>query len=216
MLVRGTSESDSRVNCALTLWESVVRTATAANFRRGDAYTYHDRRALAVVSRSVAMLKNPALFVALALATCFATEGVAQRARVLRDVKTIQVDDTVIANPNKVKEDFAANLVQDSLRNALRSANFEVGAARVRAHIVLDEFSSGNTAKRMLVGFGAGRSTVDGRLVFRDATGTEMASVKIRVRGNLLWSGYQGGNTQRRQATNAFDQRLMEEIARLK
>ena len=29
-------------------------------------------------------------------------------------------------------------------------------------------------------------------------------------------SGYQGGNTQRRQASNAFEQRLMEEIARLK
>jgi hypothetical protein len=162
------------------------------------------------------MLNHRALFVAIAIASCFAMEGSAQRARILRDVKTIQVDPTVVANPEKVKEDYAATLVEDSLRNALKSANFEVGDAPVRAQIVLDEFSSGSTAKRVLVGFGAGRSTVDGRLVFKDAEGKEMASSQIRVRGNLLWSGYQGGNTQRRQATNAFDQRLMEEIARLK
>ena len=139
-----------------------------------------------------------------------------QRVRILRDVKTIQVQPTVISDPNKVKEDFAANVVEDSLRNALRNANFEVGDAAIKAHIVLDEFSSGSTAKRVLVGFGAGRSTVDGRLVFHDGDGRELVNVRIRVRGNLLWSGYQGGNTQRRQATNSFDQRLMEEIARLK
>jgi hypothetical protein len=162
------------------------------------------------------MLNQRTLFVALALASCFAMEGSAQRARILRDVKTIQVDPTVIGNQEKVKEDFAPTLVEDSLRNALKSANFEVGEAPVRAHIILDEFSSGSTAKRMLVGFGAGRSTVDARLVFKDNNGNELATTKIRVRGNLLWSGYQGGNTQRRQATNAFDQRLTEEIARLK
>ncbi len=152
----------------------------------------------------------------LAFTVCFPMDSAAQRARVLRDVTTIQVMPTVVANPEKVKEDFAPSLVEDSLRNALKSANFQVADAPVRAHIVLDEFSSGSTAKRVLVGFGAGRSTVDGRLIFQDAEGKELASVNIRVRGNLLWGGYQGGNTQRRQATNAFDQRLMEEIARLK
>ena len=162
------------------------------------------------------MLKHRAILFTFLLLLCVVAEGSAQRARILRDVKTIQVNPTAVTDPDKVKEDFAPTLVEDSLRNALRSANFEIGEAPVRAHIVLDEFSSGNTAKRMLVGFGAGRSTVDGRLVFQDASGAELASVKIRVRGNLLWSGYQGGNTQRRQATNAFDQRLMEEIARLK
>lgn len=150
------------------------------------------------------------------LSAVFVAETPAQRARVLRDVKIIQVEPTVVVNPEKVKEDFAPTLIEDSLRNALRNANFEVGEAPVRAHIELLEFSSGSTAKRVLVGFGAGRSTVEGRLVFRDAEGKELASTKIRVRGNLAWSGYQGGNTQRRQATNAFDQRLMEEIARLK
>ena len=141
----------------------------------------------------------------------------AQRVPVLRDIKAVQVNPTVVANPEKVKEDFAANLMQDSLRNALRNANFETPeAATVKAHIVLDEFSSGSTTKRLLVGMGSGRSTVDGRVVFQDADGQELANVRIRVRGNLMWSGYQGSNTQRAQATNSFDNKLMEEIARLK
>src|SRR5688572_22569313 len=110
----------------------------------------------------------------LLLAVCLASSSVsvAQKAPVLRDVRMIQVDPTVIANPDKVKEEFAANLVRDSLRNALRNANFETPeAASVKAHIVLDEFSSGSVAKRFLVGMGAGRSTVDGRLVFQDVDG---------------------------------------------
>lgn len=134
----------------------------------------------------------------------------------LRDVKTVQVDATVIANKDKVKVEGAENLVQDSLRNALKTSNFEVGEAPIRAHIVLEEFNSGNTAKRVLVGFGSGRSTVDGRLIISDASGKELANVKLRVRGNLLFSGYQGNDTQRRQATAAFDQRLVEELAKLK
>jgi hypothetical protein len=143
--------------------------------------------------------------------------GFAQRAAVLRDVKAIQVDPTVVADPDRVEEDFAANLMQDSLRNALRNANFETPeSATVKAHIVLDEFSSGSKTKRILVGLGAGRSTVDGRLVFQDAGGRELANVRIRVRGNLAWSSYQGSDRQRAQATNSFDRKLMEEIARLK
>lgn len=137
-------------------------------------------------------------------------------AGVLGNVKTIQVDPTVISNPDKVKDASASNLVQDSLRAALRNANFEIGDSPVRAHIVLDEFTSGSFAKRFVVGFGAGRSTVDGRMVFLDDTGKEIANVRIRVRGNLVWSPYQGGNTQRQQATNSFDQRLLEEIEKLK
>jgi hypothetical protein len=155
----------------------------------------------------------------LLVVACLAASApsVAQRAAVLRDVRAIQIDPTVVANPEKVKEDFAATLMQDSLRNAFRSANFETPeSAPIKAHIVLNEFSSGSTAKRVLVGFGAGRSTVDGRLVIRDGDGKELASVPIRVRGNLAWSSYQGGNTQRAQATNSFDRRLLEEIARLK
>jgi hypothetical protein len=127
------------------------------------------------------------------------------------------VNATVVANPEKVKADFAPVLLQDALRNALRNANFETpDTASIRAHIVLDEFSSGSTAKRFVVGFGAGRSTVDGRLVFQGEDGKELSNTRIRVRGNLAWSAYQGGDRQRSQAVNAFDERLMEAIARLK
>ena len=135
----------------------------------------------------------------------------------LRDVKTVQIDPTVIPQPDKVKEPSAANLMQDSLRNAFHSANFEVAdSAPIRAHIILHEFSSGSAAKRFMVGFGAGRSTIDCNLVVQDADGKELANVPIRVRGNLVWSPYQGNNTQRRQAVNSFDQRVMEEIEKLK
>jgi hypothetical protein len=54
----------------------------------------------------------------------------AQTAPLLRGVKTVQVDSTVVSNPEKVKEEAAANLVQDSLGNALRSANIELGPLR--------------------------------------------------------------------------------------
>lgn len=140
----------------------------------------------------------------------------AEKPKPLAGVKTVQVDDAVISDPQKVKEEHASNQVTDSLRNALKAANFEVGDAPVRAHIVLDEFSSGSTAKRFLVGFGAGRSTVDCRLVIQDADGKELSSTKIRVRGNLIFSPYQGNNTQRRQAVSSFEQRLLEEIEKLK
>lgn len=153
----------------------------------------------------------------LVASVAFSTPALAQRSMVLRDVGAVQVDPTVIANADKVKEEFAAVLMQDSLRNAFRSSNFDTPAsAPIRAHIVLHEFSSGSQTKRLLVGMGAGRSTVDGSLVIQDAEGKELANVKIRVRGNLAWSSYQGGNTQRAQATNSFDRRLIEEIARLK
>ena len=135
---------------------------------------------------------------------------------VLENVKTIQVDSTVISNADKLKDASAANLVQDSLRVALRGADFEIGEAPVRAHIVLDEFTSGSFAERFVIGFGAGRSTVSGRMVFVDGAGKEIANVRIRVRGSLAWGAYQGGNTQRRQASVSFEQRLFEEIKKLK
>ena len=141
----------------------------------------------------------------------------AQTAPLLRDVKTVQVDSTVVSDPEKVKEEAAANLVQDSLRNALRSANIELGdSAPIHAHIVLDEFTSGSMAKRFWIGMGAGRSTVTCQLVFQDAAGKELANAKIHVRGNLVFSPDQGNNTQRRQAVSSFEQRLLEDIEKLK
>lgn len=136
--------------------------------------------------------------------------------KVLAGVKTVQVDETVVPNPSKVKEDHAPNQVMDSLKRALRDADLEVGESPIRAHIVLDEFTSGSMAKRFMVGFGAGRSTVDCRLVLQDSQGKELFNKRIRVRGNLIWSPYQGGNTQRRQAVNSFEQKLLEEIEGLK
>jgi len=134
----------------------------------------------------------------------------------LAGVKTVQVDQTVVPKADRVKEEHAANQVADSLRNSLKEANFEIWESAIRAHIVLDEFTSGSMTKRFMVGFGAGRSTVDCRLVIEDAAGKELASRRIRVRGNLLFSPYQGGNTQRRQAVSSFEQRLLEEIEKLK
>jgi len=135
----------------------------------------------------------------------------------LREVKTVQIDATVVPKPQSIKDPSAANLVQDSLRNAFRAANFEIAdSAPLRAHIVLDEFTSGSTATRFLVGFGAGRSTIDCKLIVEDADGKELKTVRIRVRGNLVWSLYQGNNTQRHQAVNSFDQRVLEEIEKMK
>ena len=132
--------------------------------------------------------------------------GVARADKPLAGVKTVQVDPTVVPNADKVKEEQAPNQVADSLKKALRDANFEVGDAPIRAHIVLDEFTSGSTAKRVMVGFGAGRSTVDCHFIVQDAAGKELANVHIHVRGNLAFSPYEGNNTQRRQAVNSFEQ----------
>ncbi len=154
-----------------------------------------------------------ALTLCLTLTVCSAR---AQNAGLLKGAKTIQVDPTIVSNPDKVKEPAAPNLVQDSLKNALRTANIEIGEAPIRAHIVLDEFTSGSTAKRVLVGLGAGRSSVTCHLVFQNADGKEIANSKIHVRGNLAFSPYEGNNTQRRQAVSSFEQKLLEEIEKLK
>ena len=158
--------------------------------------------------------KIAVLTLALLVLACTAP---AENAPPLRGVKIVQVDSTVVPDPSKVKEESAPNLVQDSLKNALRSANIDLGdSAPIRAHIVLDEFSSGSAAKRFMVGMGAGRSAVTCSLVLQDATGKELASTKIHVRGNLAFSPYQGNNTQRRQAVSSFEQRLLEEIEKMK
>ena len=154
---------------------------------------------------------------ALAMSCATAQNPSSQKAGPLRNVKSIQVDATAVSKPDAVKDASAPNLIQDSLKNALHSASIEVAdTAPVHAHIVLDEFTSGSTAKRFMVGLGAGRSTIDCRLVLQDAEGKEIASTRIRVRGNLMFSPYQGNNTQRRQAVNSFDQRLLEEIEKMK
>lgn len=134
------------------------------------------------------MRRNVAVTIVSVLCFGSASAAMAQRAPILRGIKTVQVDPTVIGNPEKVKEDFAANLVEDSLRNALRSSNFEIGDAPIKAHIVLDEFSSGNTAKRLLVGLGAVCNTVEGRPGGMpgspgDMFGNALAVLSLRGRG---------------------------------
>jgi hypothetical protein len=156
------------------------------------------------------------LLAAVLLSLVPADQAPAQRTPVLRDVKVVQVEPTVEAKPEKVKEDFAPTVAQDMLRNALKYSGFEIGESPISAHIVLEEFSSGSAAKRMLVGFGSGRSTVAGRLVLLDAEKKELASVPIKTRGDVMFSAYQSGDAQRKQATSSFEQKLIEEIARLK
>jgi len=146
-----------------------------------------------------------------------ATQAVEKtKEKILSGLKVVQVDATVVDNPEKVKEEQAPNQLADSLKNSLRYADIQVGEAPIRAHIVLHEFTSGSTAKRVLIGMGAGRSTVNCTLVFVNAEGKEIFSKQIRVRGNLAFSPYQGNNTQRRQAVNSLEQRLIEEIEGLK
>src|SRR5688572_29450612 len=140
----------------------------------------------------------------------------AQGNAILRDVQIIQVEPTVVPNPDKVKDESAAALVEEGLKNALVRSNIEVGSAPVRAHIVLEEFTGGSAMKRFMVGFGAGRSTLDGRLVIRNADGKELANVRLRVRGNLMFSAYQDNDQQARQATSEFDEKLIEEITKLR
>lgn len=158
-----------------------------------------------------------ALWLTLAVCGAQAQNTPPQSGHPLQGVKAIQVEPTVVPNPETIKEAAAPNLVQDSLKNAIRTANIDLAeSAPIRAHIVLDEFTSGSTAKRVLVGMGAGRSTVTCHLVLQDSEGKEISNIRIHVRGNLAWSPYQGNNTQRRQAVTSFEQKILEEIERMK
>jgi len=140
----------------------------------------------------------------------------AQTPKPLAGVKTVQVDPTVVPQADKVKEEYAANQVADILRNALKKSNFEIGeAAPIRAHIVLNEYTSGSRAK-LMIGFGAGRSTVDCGLVIEDSQGKELANRRIRVRGNPVSTPEQGNQTQLQQTVSSFEQRLLEEIEKMK
>jgi hypothetical protein len=162
------------------------------------------------------MRTSALVFILLSASICFAqTKPSKVAAHPLHDVKVIQIESTVVSNPAKVKEDYAADMLRDNLKAALQSAGFEIGDSPVKVHLILDEFTSGSTAERFLVGFGAGRSTVDCRLVVADGE-KEATTVRIRVRGGLAFSPYEGGNTQRRAAVNSFQQRVIEEIYKLK
>lgn len=134
----------------------------------------------------------------------------------LAGVKTVQIDPTVVPNPDKIKDPNAAMEVADNLKNALKSAGFEVGDSPVHAHLVLSEFTGGSFAKRFTVGFGAGRSAVDAKLVLQDAGGNEIASRDIHAHGDARLSAYEGNKTQERQAISSFEHKLDEEVQKLK
>jgi hypothetical protein len=100
---------------------------------------------------------------------------------------------------------------------ALQKTGFQIGESPVHAKVVLDEFTSGSMAKRFWIGLGAGRSSITAHLVFDDkASAKQLSTTRIHVRGGIIFSPYQGGNTQTRQAENSFEQKLVEEIESLK
>jgi len=169
----------------------------------------------ALSQENSAMRIFPVLFfVAVTSTAAFCSPG-----NVLENVTKIQVDPTVVGQPDKVKDPTAANLVRFDLRAAIRDAHFEEGASPIRAHIVLDEFSSESKAKR-LIGLSGGRTAsntiMDGRLVIQDASGKELASVKVHVVGSVAFSPPDQGSSTQGQATSDFERRLLEEIDKLK
>lgn len=166
-----------------------------------------------MVRRTAQALCVSAFLVAFALNA----QQAAPAAGALHEVKSIHVQPTVIANPDKVKDPEAASLVENSLKDALTHADINAADdAPVTAHVVLDEFSSGSVAKRMTVGFGSGRSSIFCHLVLQDASGKELANVPVHVRGNMRLNGYEGNGTQKRQALSSLDHALTEELEKLK
>jgi hypothetical protein len=136
---------------------------------------------------------------------------------VLEKATKIQVDPTVIEHPQNVDDNAAANLTRYDLRAAVRDAHLEEGPSAIRAHIVLDEFSSESRVRRVIdMGSGHSICTVDGRLVFEDASGKELASVKIHVRGSVVPVQGDAGTAQGRESTSDLERRLLREIEALK
>jgi hypothetical protein len=137
---------------------------------------------------------------------------------ILENVKTIQVEPTIVEQPEKVKDASAANLVRYNLRAAVRDANFQEGDSPIKAHIVLDEFSREGKVKRLTVDLGSGGSTttVDGRLVIQDASGKELANVRIHLHGSVAFRSTQPNGAQGRLGTSDLEQLLIQEIERLK
>jgi hypothetical protein len=135
----------------------------------------------------------------------------------LRDVQVIQILSTVINNPKKVTDPDAATVVEKTLRRAILANEFQVAeSAPVKVRISLNEFTGGSKATRFIIGYGAGRSTVDCRIQILDQDKKEIASVPVHVRGDLAWSPYQGNTTQTKQAVNKFEITLIEEIEKWK
>jgi hypothetical protein len=150
-------------------------------------------------------------FIATASTAAFCSPG-----GVLENVKKIQVDTTVVEQPDKVDNATAANLLRYDLRAAIKDAHLEEGDSPVRAHIVLDSFSSESPARRVLsLGSGHNICTVDGRLVIQDASGKELANIKLHVRGSVALSAGPG-NDASTQTISDFEKQLLQEIEKMK
>ena len=137
---------------------------------------------------------------------------------VLEKTTKIQVDPTVVEHPENVDDSTAANLARYDLRAAVRDAHLEEGQpADIRAHVVLEGFSSESRARRV-IDMGSGRSicTVDARLVFEDASGKELANIKIHVRGSVVPVQGDAAAPQGRESTSDLERRLLREIEALK
>ena len=135
----------------------------------------------------------------------------------LREIKEIQVLPTVINDAKKATNPDAAAMTEKALRRAILVNELQVAeSAPMKARVILDEFSGGSFAKRFVIGYGAGRSTVDCRIELLDQSQNEIASVRVRVRGDITWGAYQGKTTQTKQAVNKFEQALMDEIEKWK
>jgi hypothetical protein len=155
------------------------------------------------------------LFVAAASTTTYGSPG-----GVLEKVTRIRVDPTVVEQPDKVVDAVAPNLARYNLRAAVKDAHLEEGDSPIRAHIVLDQYSTESPARKVIgFGFGSGRSvcTVDGRLVIQDADGKELASVKIHLHGTVAFSAGEGSdNTTAKHPVSDFELLLTKEIEGLK
>jgi hypothetical protein len=82
--------------------------------------------------------------------------------------------------------------------------------------MVLQEFTSGSTARRVLVGAGPGHCTVACQLGLQDASAEELPSKKIRVRDGLALNSYRGNNALRRRPTSSLDRRFLVQIEKVK
>jgi hypothetical protein len=136
---------------------------------------------------------------------------------VLEKVAKIRIDLTVVAHPERVDDKMAASLVRYDLRGAVRDAHLDEGDSAVRAHFVLDEFSSESRIKRLMeMDSGRNVCTVDGKLVFEDSSGKELASVRIHVHGSIVAAQGDATNHRGREPVSDLEQRFLNEIEALK
>ena len=148
--------------------------------------------------------------------TAISTAAFCSPGGVLEKVTKIQVDPTVVEQPEKITDSMAPNLVRFNLRAAIKDAHLEEGSSPVKAHIVLEKFTQENATKKLL-NFGSGKNinNVDARLVIEDASGKQLANVRFHIHGSVAFT-HAEGSAEDRPATSDFEQRLVQEIERLK